>query len=256
MAEAPPSHPLFPLSSILDNTTKYRHQPQRIARDCSLAEKMAEAPPSPQKKKCHVDAQSPVFKVSNNPKPRAKKEDVTSLNDTSEGSGDKGISFRPDQPNLRLATKEQLMAALKKITNEERDAEEEVVGDDSYDDGSDNGQYKLHGGGVSSGSCARSSSRIRHQTKFYADNGNDNDNDSSDEGESNDGEEDDLDDPTCDELNNDGNDEDTMDNDDDATDDDDDDDRDGRLCALKAKRGQLYVTVLKSYIRFYICRDC
>jgi hypothetical protein len=123
------------------------------------------------------------------------------------------------------------MAALKKITNEERDAEEEVVGDDGYDKVSDDGEYKLHGGGVNSGSCAWSSSRIRHQTKFYADygNGNDNDssdNDSSDEGESNDGEEDDLDDATCDELNDDGNKEDAMDDDDDATD-EDDDNRDG-----------------------------
>ncbi len=229
MAEAPPSRPLFPLSSILDNTTKYCHQPQRIARDRSMAEKMAEAP-----------TQSPVFKVSNNPKPRAKKEDVASLNDANKGGGDKGISFRPDQPNLCLATKEQLMAVLKKITDEEQDAEEEVVGDDGYDKVSDDGENELHGGGVSSGSCAWSSSRIRHQTKFYADYGNENDNDSSDndssdEGKSNDGEEDNLDDPTCDELNNDGNDEYTMDNDNDATDDDDTDDRDGRLCALKAK---------------------
>ena len=72
-----------------------------------MAEKLAEAPPSPQKKKCRVAAQSPVFKVSNNPKPRAKKEDVASLDDASKGSGGKGISFRPDQPNLHLATKEQ-----------------------------------------------------------------------------------------------------------------------------------------------------
>ena len=199
----------------------------------------AEAPPSPQKKKCRVNAQSPVFKVSNNPKPRAKKEDVASLDDASEGGGGKGISFRPDQPNLHPATKEQLMAALKKITNEERDAEDEVVGDDGYDKVGDNGEYELHGGGVSSGRCARSSSRISHQTKFYADYGNDNDNDSSDndssdEGESNDGEEDNLDDMTCDELDDDGNDEDAMDDDDDATD-DDDDNRDCRLHALKAK---------------------
>jgi hypothetical protein len=173
-----------------------------------------------------------VFKVSNNPKPRAKKENVASLDDAREGGSGKGISFRPDQPNLHLAMKEQLMAALKKITDEERDAKEEVVGDDGYDEVCDNGEYELHGGGVSSGSCARSSSRIHHQTKFYADYGNDNDNDSSDndssdEGKSNDGEKDNLDDPTCDELNNDCNDMDTMDNDDDATDDDDDDNRDG-----------------------------
>ena len=143
-----------------------------------MAEKMAEAPTSPQKKKCRVDAQSPVFKVSNNPKPRAKKEDVTSLDDVSEGGSGKGLSFRPDHPNLHLLTKEQLIAALKKITDEERDAEEEVVGDDGYNEVSYDGEYMLHGGGVSSSSCARSSRRIRHQTKFYADYGNDNNNDS------------------------------------------------------------------------------
>ena len=221
-----------------------------------MAEKMAEAPPSPQKKKCCVNAQSPFFKISNNPKPCAKKEDVASLDDASEGGDGKGISFRSDQPNLHHATKEQLMAALKMITDKEQDAKEEVVGDDGYNKVSDDGEYKLHGGGVSSGSCARSSSRIHHQTKFYAD-GNDNDNDcsdndSSDKGESIDGEEDNLDDPTCDELNNDGNDEDATDDNNDATDDndddddnngddddddndDDDDDRDDRLSALKAK---------------------
>jgi hypothetical protein len=79
MAEAPPSHPFFLLSSNLDNTTKNRLQPQRIARDRSMAEKMAEAPPSPQNKKCRVAGPSTVYKVSNNLKPRAKKEVDTTL---------------------------------------------------------------------------------------------------------------------------------------------------------------------------------
>jgi hypothetical protein len=140
-----------------------------------MAEKRAEAPPSPQKKKCRVDAQSPVFKVSNNPKPHTKKEDVASLDDASEGGGGKGISFRPDQPNLHLATKEQLMAALKKLTDEERDAKEEVVGDDEKvvgdDEVSDDGEFELHGRGVSS--YARLPSRTRKQTEFFANFGND-----------------------------------------------------------------------------------
>jgi hypothetical protein len=104
-----------------------------------MAEKMAEAPPSPQKNKCRVDAQSPVFNVSNNPKPRAKKEDVASLDDASEGGGGKGISFRPDQPNLHLATKEQLMVALEMILNAERDAKEEHVGDVSDNENGNDG---------------------------------------------------------------------------------------------------------------------
>ena len=71
------------------------------------------------------------------------------------------------------------------------------MGDNGYDEVGDDLEYKLYGRGVSSGSCARLSSRSRQQTKFYADYGNDNDNDSSDndssdEGESNNGEEDDL----------------------------------------------------------------
>ena len=61
---------LIPLFSDLD-MPKCRLQPQGIVRDCSFAEKMAEAPPAPQKKKCQVTAQSPVYKVSNNPKPIA-----------------------------------------------------------------------------------------------------------------------------------------------------------------------------------------
>ncbi len=40
------------------------------------------------------------------------KEDVALLEDASEGGSDKGISFRPDQPNLHLATKEQLMTPM------------------------------------------------------------------------------------------------------------------------------------------------
>ena len=62
---------LIPLFSDLDMLPKCRLQPQGIVRDCSFAEKMAEAPPAPQKKKCQVTAQSPVYKVSNNPKPIA-----------------------------------------------------------------------------------------------------------------------------------------------------------------------------------------
>jgi len=247
MAEAPPSRPFFPLSLNLDNTTKYRHQPQRIARDCSMAEKMAEAPPTPQKKKCQVAAQSPAFNVSNNPKPRAKKEDVASLDNVIEGGGGKGISFRPDQLNLHLATKEQLTAALKKIIDEDREAEKEHVGDNGYNEVGEDGEYELHGRGVSSGngeyelhgrgvsSCARSSCRTRQQTNFFADFGDDNHSDSSYEVDGNDGEEDDLDNTTGDELDDDGNDEDTMDDNDDATDDGDNDNRDGRLRALKAK---------------------
>jgi len=45
-AGSPHARPQITPSSNLDNTTKYRHQPQRIARDCSMAEKMAEAPHS------------------------------------------------------------------------------------------------------------------------------------------------------------------------------------------------------------------
>ena len=245
MADAPPSRPFFPLSSNLDNSTKYCHQPQRIARDCSIAEKMAEAPPSPQNKKCRVA--SSVYKISNNPKPRAKKEVDASLNDASKGGGGKGISFRPDQPYLHHATKEQLTAALKKINDKELDAEKEHVGDNGYDEVGEDGEYELHGGGVSSGngeyelhgggvsSCARSSCRTRQQTNCFADFGNDNHSDSSYEVDSNDGEEDDLDDVTGDQLDNDGNNEDAMDDDDDATDDNNDNNRDGQLRALKAK---------------------
>ena len=70
------------------------------------------------------------------------------------------------------------------------------MGDNGYNEVGDDLEYELYGRGVSSGSCARLTSRSRQQTKFYADYGNDNDNDSSDEGESNDGEEEDLDDTT------------------------------------------------------------
>ena len=201
-----------------------------------MAEKMAEAPPSPQKKKCRVAAQSPVFKVSNNPKSRAKKEDVASLDDASKGRSGKGISFRPDQPNPHLETKEQLTAALEKILDAEQDAKEEHVGDVGDNENGDNGgdgEYELHSGGVSS--CAQSSCRTRQQTNFFADFGDDNHSDSSYEVDGNDGEEDDLDNTTGDELDDDGNDEDTMDDNDDATDDGDNDNRDGRLRALKAK---------------------
>ena len=97
------------------------------------------------------------------------------------------------------------------------------MGDNGYDEVGEDGEYELHGGGVSS--CARSSCRTRHQTIFFADFGNDNHSDSSYEVDSNDGEEDDLDDETGDELHDDGNDKDAMDDDNDATDDDDDDDK-------------------------------
>ena len=50
---------------------------------------------------------------------------------------------------------------------------------------SGNGEYELHGGGVSS--CARSSSRICQQTNFLADNGKNVNSNSSNEGDSNDG---------------------------------------------------------------------
>ena len=186
-----------------------------------MAEKMAEAPPSPQKKKCQVAARSSVYKVSNNPKPRAKKEVDASLNDASKGGGGKGISFRPDQPYLHHATKEQLMAALEKIINAKRDAEEEHVGDDGDDKNGDDGEHELHGGGVSS--CARSSSRTRQHSKCFAHFGNDKHSDSSYEVDSNNSEEDDLDDATGDEL------------DDDGDNDNVDDDGDGRLCVLRAK---------------------
>ena len=72
------------------------------------------------------------------------------------------------------------------------------MGDNGYDEVGDDLEYKLYGRGVSSGSCARLSSRSRQQTKFYADYGNDNDNDSSNEGDRNNIEEDDLgDDGDC-----------------------------------------------------------
>ena len=99
-----------------------------------------------------------------------------------------GISFSPDQPNLHLATKEQLTAALEKILDAKRDAEEVHVGDDGDDENDDDGgdcEYKLHDGGVSS--CARSSSRICQQTNFLADYGENVNSDSSNEGDSNDG---------------------------------------------------------------------
>jgi hypothetical protein len=210
-----------------------------------MAEKMAEAPPSPQNKKCRVA--SSVYKVSNNPKPCAKKEVDASLNYASKGGGGKGISFRPDQPYLHHATKEQLTAVLKKTNDEELDADKEHVRDNGNDEVREDGEYELHSGGVSSGngeyelhgggvsSCARSSCRIRQQTNFFADFGNDNHSDSSYEVDSNDGEEDDLDDATGNELDNDGNNEDAQDDDDDATDDNNNDNRDGRLRALKAK---------------------
>jgi hypothetical protein len=218
---------------------KSRIQPHRIVKDRSLAEKIAEAPPSPQKKKCKV-----AFNVSNNPTPRAKKEDVASLEDAFRPDQPNlhpatkeqltaalkkiGISFSPDQPNLHLATKEQLTAALEKILDAKRDAEEVHVGDDGDDENDDDGgdcEYKLHDGGVSS--CARSSSRTRQQTNFFADYGNDNDNDSSDEGDSNNVEKDNLDNATGNKLDDDGDCATSDDNDDDATDDDVDDDGDG-----------------------------
>ena len=210
---------------------KSRIQPQRIVKDRSLAEKIAEAPPSSQKKKCKV-----TFKVSNNPTPRAKKEDVASLEDAFRPDQPNlhpatkeqltavlekmGISFSPDQPNLHLATKEQMTAALEKILDAKRDTKEVDVGDDGDDENDDDGvdcEYKLHGGGVSS--CAQLSIRTRQQTNFFADYGNDNDNDSSNEGDSNNIEEDDLgDDGDCATSD---------DNDDDATDNNVDDDGDG-----------------------------
>jgi hypothetical protein len=120
------------------------------------------------------------------PTPSARKEDVASLN-------------------------------VKKITDKERDADEEHVVDDGYDEVGDDGgdgEHELHGGDV--GSCAWSSCRTRRQTFFFADFGNDNHSDSSYEVDSNDGEEDDLDDATDNEL-------DDFDNDVDAEDDDDGD---------------------------------
>jgi hypothetical protein len=69
------------------------------------------------------------------------------------------------------------------------DAEEEEhvgdVGDDENGDDGGDGEYELHGGGVSS--CARSLSRICQQTNFLADNGKNVNSDSSNEGDSNDG---------------------------------------------------------------------
>ena len=169
-----------------------------------MAEKVAEAPSSPQKKKCQVAVQSSVYKVSNNPKPRAKKEDDALFDDASKGGGGKGISFRPDQPYLHHAPKEQLMAALKKIINAEQDAKDEHVGDDGDDENGNDGEHEPHGGGVRS--CARSSSRTRQHSKLFADFGDDKHSDSSYKVDSNNGEEDNLDDATGDELDDDGND--------------------------------------------------
>jgi hypothetical protein len=197
--------PIIPLFSDLDKPTKSHLQPQCIIRDCSFAEKNADAPPSPQKKK---------YKVSNNPKPsampkpkhapevpnnpRAKKEGIALLDDASkEGGGNGGAdgkgaragnNGRPDQPYLHLATKEQLMAALKKILDVERDAEEEHVGDNGKDKNGDDGgnsnyEYELHSKGVSS--CIWSSSRTRQQTNFFADYGNNDNSNSSNKGDSN-----------------------------------------------------------------------
>ena len=154
------------------------------------------------------------------PTPSAKKEVDNTLDNASKGGSGKVISIRPDH---------------KKITDEKLDAEEEHVGDNGYDEeeedfddtkgdelgynddamdedvelhgrgvSSGNGKYELHGRGISS--CARSSSRTRNQTEFFADFEND--------------EVDDLDDTTDNELDDYGKEEDAMD-DDDTTDNDD-----------------------------------
>ena len=126
--------PFLPHSSGLDDTTNikyhYRVRPRKLGQ-CSI-----------------MSFFDSVQRGA--PTPSEKKEDVTSLDDASEGGGGKGISFRPDhkkityekkcrvtapssisfrpdQPYLHQATNE-------KISNEERDAEEEQVGDDGYDD--------------------------------------------------------------------------------------------------------------------------
>jgi thioredoxin len=51
-----------------------------------------------------------------------------------DGAGGGGGGGKTDQPNLHLATKEQLVAALESILDAERDAEEERAGDDDGDD--------------------------------------------------------------------------------------------------------------------------
>jgi len=121
----------------------------------------------------------------------------------SKGSGGKDISFSPDQPNLHLTTKEQLMVALKKIFDAERDVEE----------------YELRGEGVSS--CARSLSRTQQQTNFFADYGNNGNSNSSNKGDSNNGKEVDWDvamDVDVNDDNNDATSVDVADDDNDATD--------------------------------------